>query len=118
MRRPAGAPRELYNGEATGPTGIARLTEGIDPLTYWNGQECRARRVRVVVGDSGTFPRYWARLEGLVGQVIDAVRVDYHRRPFYLDNRDGSAWRKVTEGHGSPHIGHRDVEIDHEVADA
>jgi hypothetical protein len=78
--------------------------------TYWNGEPCPARKVRVIVADSGFFPAYWAR--EFVGQEREAVEVSYFDKPFYLDNEDGSGWRKVTEGHGSPAWGHRDLEIE------
>jgi hypothetical protein len=38
----------------------------------------------------------------MIGQTINAVRVDYHGDIFYLSNEDGSGWQKVTKGHGSP----------------
>lgn len=67
--------------------------------TYWNGERCRAERVRLRVAD-GPHPQYWAR--DLIGTVRDAVRVRYGSRTFYLDNEDGTGWTKVTTGFGSP----------------
>lgn len=85
--------------------------------TFWNGEPCHARIVRVVVADSDFFPLYWAR--ELVGTTREAVEVTYNGRTFYLDNEargegttDGAAWRKVTIGHGSPQWGHRDLEVE------
>lgn len=78
--------------------------------TYWNGEPCEALRVRVIVGDTGRYPRYWAR--ELVGQEREAVQVFYFDKPFYLDNEDGSGWRKVTEGHGSPAWSHLSLEAE------
>lgn len=79
----------------------------------WNYRPCRARKVRVVVGDCDRFPLYWARVEGLVGQTVDAVEVSEADasgdQPFYLDDRDGSGWSKVTNG-GGPDRPHRELQ--------
>ncbi len=80
--------------------------------TFWNGNPTPCRKVRVVVGDSGRFPRYWARVAGLVGTVQPAVEVRYFDKPFYIDDRNGSGWYKVTKGHGSPSYPHSDFEIE------
>jgi hypothetical protein len=68
--------------------------------TYWNGERAQAARVRLRVADAPAFPGYWAREH--VGTIRRAVRVVYGGRRFYLDDEDGSGWRKVTTGHGSP----------------
>lgn len=81
--------------------------------TYWNGEPAVAVRLRVVVADAPWFPNYWAR--PLVGTEREAVRVTYAGRLFYLDNEDGSGWRKVTEGRGGPRCGHRDLVAQREV---
>lgn len=67
--------------------------------TYWNGERCRAEKVRLMVTD-GPHPEYWAR--DLIGTVRNAVRVKYGFRTFYLDNEFGEGWAKVTIGFGSP----------------
>lgn len=77
--------------------------------TRWNYQPALAMKCRVIVGNAGTFPEYWAK--DLVGQEIDAVEVSYNRKQFYLDNRDGSGWYKVTNG-GGPDLPHRDLDIE------
>ena len=74
----------------------------------WNGEPCGALKVRVVVADAPEFPLYWAR--DLVGMEIDAVQVTYNGDVFYLDNRDGSGWHKVTNG-GSPRLRHSELSI-------
>jgi hypothetical protein len=73
-----------------------------DIETYWNGEPAPAARVRLRVAapPAGLHPRYWAA--GLVGEVVDAVRVEYGGRVFYLDDSGGVGWRKVTEGRGGP----------------
>lgn len=78
--------------------------------TYWNGEPCEARRVSVVVADSGQFPLYWAR--EFVGQRRDAVEVVYGEQTFYLDDGAGDGWWKVTDGHGSPRWSHGSLEIE------
>lgn len=101
--------------------------------TYWNGEPCKARKVTVEVAGDPERPRYWAR--GLVGTRRDAVEVEYGSETFYLDDeawtrseeemaiiRDvlkwgevdaecpaGQGWAKVTDGHGSPAFGHREL---------
>ena len=75
--------------------------------TYWNGEPCDAQKVNLVVSDPGIHPEYWARL--FVGQVRPAVRVTYGGNTFYLDDLDGSGWRKVTVGFGSPQYGSRSL---------
>lgn len=82
--------------------------------TYWNGEPCEARKCRVIVGDSGQFPKAWFR--EFVGQERDAVEVTYGGATTYLDNEDGSGWRKVTAGRGSPRFGHRGLDVAEVVA--
>jgi hypothetical protein len=76
--------------------------------TYWNGEPCQAIKGTGEVADA-SFPMYWAR--ELVGQRIPVVRVLHFDEPMDLDNRNGSGWHKVTEGHGSPRLGHRNVAL-------
>lgn len=80
--------------------------------TFWHGKPCKARIVKVVVGNSGRFKRPW--FERHVGEVREAVEIvspvdDPAERvwkgdTFYIDNEadDYSGWRKVTEGRGNP----------------
>lgn len=102
---------------------------------YWNGLPTRVRRV------VGTVPQHdpeqhaefawWAGreypgglpegftarpAEDLQGQRVAAVEVvldgvNYGGGVCYLDDRDGSGWRKVTEGRGSPRYGHRELPL-------
>lgn len=77
--------------------------------TFWNGEPVFCRKVLIVVGDPGFYhPNSW--VVDIVGQEREAVEVT---RPgegsFYLDNEDGSGWRKVTVGKGSPAYGHRNL---------
>lgn len=78
--------------------------------TYWNGESARANKVTVTVADKGTFSTPW--FKDIVGQKRAAVEVIYGADVFYLDDENGSGWDKVTRGKGSPHIGHRQLEID------
>jgi hypothetical protein len=68
--------------------------------TFWNGEPTPAKRVVLRLEGDGGHPAYWAR--EAIGSERDAVRVEYGDAVFYLDNADGSGWRKVTEGRGSP----------------
>lgn len=83
--------------------------------TFWNGMPAPARRGSAVVADAPEFPGYWAR--ELIGQRIEVVEVNLAGVSFsggidYLDNRDGSGWRKVTEGRGGPGFGHSGLDIE------
>jgi hypothetical protein len=71
--------------------------------TFWNGEPCTARRVVVRVGHSPRSTWWCAELEG---QERAAVEVTYGTSVFLLDDEDGSGWRKVTVGRGSPGWGH------------
>ena len=51
--------------------------------TYWNGEPCAARKVRVIVGET-----------------------------FYLDDEDGAGWDKVTVGRGSPRWPHSSLDVE------
>lgn len=82
--------------------------------TYWNREPVEVERVRVKIADDPSFPRYWARERGLVGQMRNAIKVQYHDEVFYLDDEDpdGCGWDKVTTGLGSPQWGHRGITPD------
>lgn len=87
--------------------------------TYWNGIRTTARRGTAVIAEAPKFPAYWAK--HLVGERIAVVEVvpatvrnglAMTEVPFYMDDRDGSAWRKVTEGMGMAAYGHRAFEVE------
>ena len=85
--------------------------------TYWNGLPTPARKVTGVVREwepEKDPPAAWWR--ELVGQRVPAVRVvldgvNYGGGVTFLWDGDGSGWRKVTVGHGSPRYGHRNVPL-------
>lgn len=84
--------------------------------TFWNGMLFPAFRGTAIIADAPEFPQYWAKAEGLLGERIAVVKVvlgegNLQEQTWYMDNRDGSAWFKVTEGHGSPRWGHKNVAI-------
>lgn len=70
-----------------------------EPTTYWNGTKTKARKVTVTVGPP-PVATWWCA--GLEGTQRAAVEVCYFAHRFFLDDEDGSGWRKVTEGHGGP----------------
>lgn len=76
--------------------------------TYWYYQPTQARIVRVIVGPSPR-PTWWCA--DLEGTEREAVEVIGHGEKFYLDNEDGSGWRKVTEGRGGPDWGHSSLPV-------
>jgi hypothetical protein len=73
--------------------------------TYWNGQEAIARKCHVRVGQSP--PGWWCA--DLEGQVVEAVEVTCAGEVFYLFDGDGSGWKKVTLGFGSPNVSHKSL---------
>lgn len=76
--------------------------------TFWNGEPAEAHKVWVVIEDDKSLPHFWAREDGLIGKQIPAVEVHYGGHKFYLDDRTGSGWGKVTYGFGAPYYGHRE----------
>ena len=77
--------------------------------TFWNYEPTPARKVRVIVGPS-PVKTWWCA--DLAGQEREAVEVSYAGQPpFYLDNADGSGWRKVTTGRGGPDWGHSSLPV-------
>jgi hypothetical protein len=83
---------------------------------FWNGLPTQVRRVVGTVRpwEEGDPPQAWWR--SLAGKRVSAVEVvldgvNYGGGLAYLYDDDGSGWRKVTEGHGSPRYGHRDVPL-------
>lgn len=83
--------------------------------TFWFGKPCEAVKVRVIVADTGRFPNAWFRLQNLVGTERAAVRITHNDETFYLDDEDGSGWRKVTTGLGRPQVGHASLDVEREV---
>lgn len=77
--------------------------------TYWNGEECQAVRAIATVEDAPEFLAYWA--QDFVGDRRKIVWVRYGDQEFFLDNEDGQGWKKVTEGKGSPNVGHKELKV-------
>lgn len=83
---------------------------------YWNGLPTTIERGTAIVADDWRFAQYWARVEGILGQRIPVVWVSLEAvnsvgGVMYLDDRDGIATAKLTEGMGSPRVPHRNVTI-------
>lgn len=74
-----------------------------DGFTYWNGEFCKATKVRVEVGQAPT-PTWWC--VKLKGTIRKAVKVEHPEKTFFLDDEDGTGWLKVTRGRGSPMWNH------------
>lgn len=80
--------------------------------TFWNGEPCEARIVNVIVGKP-LKPTWWcAEFEG---KKRKAVQVAQHGQTFFMDNEDGSGWRKVTEGKGMPNYPHSSLPDDSQI---
>lgn len=73
--------------------------------TYWLGQRCDARRVKVLLAGS-------VEAVGRSGLVVDAVRVDLGEGLLYLDDTNGAGWLKVTAGYGCAKIPHRELDLE------
>lgn len=80
--------------------------------TFWNFEPCKATRGTGVMVDSPEFPQFWGRREGLVGKRLPVVKVEYGDQVFYLDDRDGSGWFKVTVGRGGPGYRHGSLDVE------
>jgi hypothetical protein len=78
---------------------------------HWNGEPCTGRRLEVIVPEwrEGDPPHAWWK--PYQGDTRKAVLVEYYDQRHLLDDEDGSGWFKVTEGHGSPRWGHRDLPL-------
>ncbi len=83
---------------------------------YWNGLPTQVRRVVGTIREwaEGDPPQAWWK--PIIGQRVSAVEVvldgvNYGGGTIFLYDDDGSGWRKVTEGHGSPRYGHREVPL-------
>lgn len=80
--------------------------------TFWNGLECKATKVKIIVGKS---PRDTWWCASMAGQEHDAIRIDFqNEEPFYL-NDDLDSWIKITEGLGSPSYGHKSLPCEREA---
>lgn len=90
---------------SSGPKALAFPDDG---HTYWNGQRADACIVRVIVGKAPK-PTWWCA--DLEGTEREAVEVTYAGQVFYLDNEDGSGWRKVTIYRGSPQAYHAGLPV-------
>lgn len=76
--------------------------------TYWNGSETPARKCKAKIGASPRSTWWCANMQG---EVIDAVEIKYGGDTFYIDNRDGDGWWKVTTGKGSPIWNHSAIPL-------
>lgn len=76
--------------------------------TYWNGEPCKIRLVRVIVGKAEKPTLWYAEIEGTARW---AVEVTYHDQVFYLDNEDNSGLKKVTQGRGMPNYPHSSLTV-------
>lgn len=79
--------------------------------TYWNGEPCKAERVKVIVGKSEK-PTWWcAKLEG---QKFRAIKITQDGYSFYIAD-ELAAWHKIREGMGSFMYSHKSVPVDREI---
>ncbi len=71
--------------------------------TYWNGESCKAEKVKLIVGKSDR-PTWWCA--DLEGKTIDAIQISQDGQSFFLPDEKKS-WDKITTGMGSPTYPHR-----------
>lgn len=87
---------------------------------FWNGEEAKFRVVMGIVGPEPedlkqqiekTFKKKrYLWFQAFLGQQREMIEVNYPgANPFCLDNGDGSGFKKVLEGRGSPQYGHRSI---------
>jgi len=76
--------------------------------TFWNGEPAVAVRGTGLVQPS-SLPAFWGK--DLTGKRVPVVKVVYGRHTFYLYDDGGAGWAKVTSGHGSPRLGHRNLTV-------
>lgn len=95
--------------EAKGRHPMVIADQPNNPPTYWNGEPTPCIQGSAIVSNDNGFPLYWAA--DLVGQRIPVVRIFYGDTVRNIDDRDGSGWAKVTNGHGSPRYGHCDLSV-------
>lgn len=77
----------------------------------WNGEPCRAQRGTGIVLDSPEFPIFWARTEGLIGERVPVVNVEYGAQRFTLYDEASQGWNKLTVGEGSPRVHHANLQV-------
>lgn len=79
--------------------------------TYWNGEQCEAKRVKVVVGES-LVPTWWCA--DLAGKAHAAIRITFQDETFYI-NDDEQSWLKITAGRGSSRMPHKSLPVEKEI---
>lgn len=80
--------------------------------TFWDGEPADCKRgTAIIARPPGVHPTWWTEVQGLTGTARRVVRVQKDNRIFYIDDQDGSGWRKVTNGRGSWQFGHRSLYI-------
>ncbi len=79
--------------------------------TYWNGTECKATKVQVIVGPS-LRPTWWCA--DLEGKEYPAIRIEQGGDLFYIAD-DERSWDKITKGKGSFMFGHKSLPVEREL---
>ncbi len=81
---------------------FARMIRRPHAGTYWNGEPAICRRVVVIVGVQCP-PSWWcAGLVRTARKAVEVVEGNFPGGSFFIDDDDGSGWRKVTVGRGAP----------------
>lgn len=73
---------------------------------YWNGESCDFEPVKYTVTQSETHTWWNNRF---VGQRRQAIQITYQNQTWLIDNEHGDGYYKVTDGQGSPRVGHKSV---------
>jgi hypothetical protein len=80
--------------------------------TFWNGEPCEARIVKVIVGKP-LRPSWWCA--DLEGKQRTAIQIAQQGQTFFIDHEDGTGWRKITEGRGMPNYPHSSLPSDSQL---
>lgn len=80
--------------------------------TYWDGEECEVKKVRVIVGPA-LRPTWWCA--NLAGQEREVLKITSGGESFYVDDEPG-VWKKITVGRGMWNGGsHKSVPVEREL---
>ncbi len=75
---------------------------------YWNGEYTAVITCVLYEVTRSSNPNHWQNM--FVGNIRQAVKINYSGQTWYIDNEHGDGYYKVTKGQGSPWCGHKSVD--------
>ena len=81
---------------------------------YWNGEPALFSACKVILKECELTPLHWQN--AFVGKERECIEVIYNNESFLIDNENGTGFYKVTQGMGSPNVGHSSI-ADHVMLD-